>query len=247
MGAGANIFRPWSVRSWPDGWVVCHVEETGSTNNDVLVALDAGEIAGRTVLAAGHQTAGRGRLDRRWDAPSGSNLLVTLGFSADGAPAHPTQRIGLAALAASRHFTDLDVALKWPNDLVVRAPDEPDAKLAGVLAQRSVRGSVAVGIGVNIGWAPQGAARLGDGVEPADALVLLLSAFDGLGDGDAFWAQYRAELATLGSAVRVELPDASTIEGTAVDVDDDGRLIVDHDGTRSTFDAADVVHLRPAG
>ncbi len=246
MGAGANIFRPWNVRSWPEGWVVCHVDETGSTNADVLSALDSGDIAGRTVLAAGHQTAGRGRLDRRWDAPSGSNLLATLGFAADESPAHPTQRIGLAALAASRQLTDLDVALKWPNDLVVRTPDGPDAKLAGVLAQRSVHGSVAVGIGLNIGWAPDGAARLGDGVEPAAALALLLGEFDSLGDGDAFWERYRSELATLGGAVRVELPDTSTIEGTAVDVDHDGRLIVDHDGARSTFDVADVVHLRPA-
>ncbi|MEO1055988.1 MAG: biotin--[acetyl-CoA-carboxylase] ligase [Actinomycetota bacterium] len=247
MGAGANIFRPWSVRSWPDGWVVCHVAETGSTNTDVLAALDAGRIAGRTVLAAGHQTAGRGRLDRRWDAPPGSNLLVTLGFASDGAPEHPTQRVGLAALTACRQLTDHDVALKWPNDLLIRTPTAPDAKLAGVLAQRSARGSVAVGIGINIGWAPDEAGRLGDGIEPADVLAALLAAVDSLGGGPQFWEQYRAELATLGNLVRVELPDGSTIEGRAVNVDDDGRLIVDERGTRRTFDVGDVVHLRPAG
>ena len=84
MGPSKSIFTPWTARNWPPGWEVCFVEETGSTNVDMLAALDAGTIGDRTVLAAGHQTAGRGRLDRRWDAPSGSNLLVTLAFT-DGA------------------------------------------------------------------------------------------------------------------------------------------------------------------
>ncbi|MEM8619660.1 MAG: biotin--[acetyl-CoA-carboxylase] ligase [Actinomycetota bacterium] len=244
MAPTANIFRRWDVRQWPAGWTVCHVDETGSTNTDVLAALDAGAIDDRTVLAAGFQTAGRGRLDRRWEAPAGSNLLVTLGFAAEVPPVHPTQRMGLAGLAASRQHSDLDVALKWPNDLVVRTVGGPDAKLAGVLAQRSALGSVAVGIGLNVRWAPAGGAHLGHDADPADVLASLLAAFDELPSGAAFWERYRADLATLGREVRVELPDGVAVEGTAVDVDDDGRILVNLDGSVRAFDVADIVHLR---
>ena len=59
------------------GWHVRHVAETGSTNTDLLALTAAPD---RSVLAAGHQTAGRGRLDRRWDAPPGTNLLVSFLF-----------------------------------------------------------------------------------------------------------------------------------------------------------------------
>ena len=244
MGSSANIFRRWTERERPDGWHVCHVDETGSTNADVLAALDAGEIDHRTVLAAGHQTAGRGRLDRRWEAPAGANLLVTLGFAADASPEHPTQRVGLAALAACGQHSDLDVALKWPNDLVVRSAGEPDAKLAGVLAQRSAAGSLAVGIGLNVRWAPVGAARLGDDVDPATVLAALLTAFDGLPRGAAFWERYRSDLSTLGRRVRLELPDGAAVEGTAVDVDASGRIRVDLGPAVRMFDVADIVHLR---
>ena len=77
VGTPAQI-RPGSAGSPP--WHVTHVDETGSTNADLLAAAVAG-APDRSVLVAAHQTAGRGRLDRRWDAPPGANLLVSLLFS----------------------------------------------------------------------------------------------------------------------------------------------------------------------
>src|ERR687898_494347 len=62
----------------PPGWMVEHIAETGSTNADLLAT--ASRRPDRSVLVAAHQTAGRGRLDRRWDAPAGANLLVSLLF-----------------------------------------------------------------------------------------------------------------------------------------------------------------------
>ena len=64
-------------RESPAGWHVRYVETTGSTNADLLAAATAG-APDRSVLATGHQTAGRGRLDRRWEAPPGTNLLVSI-------------------------------------------------------------------------------------------------------------------------------------------------------------------------
>jgi BirA family biotin operon repressor/biotin-[acetyl-CoA-carboxylase] ligase len=185
----------------PAGWTVEHVAETGSTNADLLAT--AAARPDRSVLVADHQTAGRGRLDRRWEAPAGANLLVSILFHT--VPAHPselTRRVALAAVDACRDVAGVDVTLKWPNDLLVG-----EAKLAGILAERNAAGSVVVGMGLNVGWAPEGAARLagsGRTVRPTDVLAALLAAYDALPeDGHE---RYRAALGTLGRRVRIELP-----------------------------------------
>jgi BirA family biotin operon repressor/biotin-[acetyl-CoA-carboxylase] ligase len=217
-------------------WNIRHVAETGSTNADLLA--EAATAPDRTVLRTDHQTAGRGRLDRRWDAPPGSNLLVSLLFRDVDDPGDLVRRIGLAVAHAARRVAHVDAVLKWPNDVLVDG-----CKLAGVLAQRAPNGVVVVGTGVNLGWAPDGAARL-DGVAPAGFLDELLAAFDELPDdvGDA----YRSSLATLGQRVRVER-QTDELVGTAIDVDPTGRLIVLDDCAISHHvDAGDVVHLRPA-
>jgi BirA family biotin operon repressor/biotin-[acetyl-CoA-carboxylase] ligase len=195
------------------------------------------------VLAARHQTAGRGRLDRRWDAPPGANLLVSILFRQ--VPEHPhelTQRVALAAASACGRLGGVLPELKWPNDLLVDG-----AKLAGVLAQSADTPTgrvVVVGIGINVGWAPDGAARVGDGVDPLDLLAALLAELDELPDD--IWPTYRARLATLGRAGRVELPDGEVV-GRALDVERDGRLVVlDECGISHRITTGDVVHLRPA-
>jgi BirA family biotin operon repressor/biotin-[acetyl-CoA-carboxylase] ligase len=237
--------RIWSAARWPAGWTVHHVDETGSTNADLLAAHERGEAGERTVLATDHQTAGRGRLDRRWDAPPGSNLLVSILFErVPDVPVELTQRVGLAAVAAARLATGEQagepIGLKWPNDLLVG-----DRKLAGILAQRAPDGAVVVGLGLNVGWAPEGAARLGDGVRPAQVLADLLAGYDALPDD--IGPRYRRELATLGRRVRIELPGRVTVQGIAEDVDRQGRLVVrDDGGATHPFDVGDVVHVRRA-
>ena len=171
---------------------------TGSTNVDLLDAADRGVVDDRTALVTGHQTAGRGRLARRWEAPPDANLLVSL-LLLDTATAAGllTQSVGLAAVrgleALATATADGDpgggpdggpdgagLGLKWPNDVLLG-----DRKLAGVLAQRSSSsGAVVVGIGLNVGWAPDGAATvrddLGLDVDPADVLAAMLPALDEL-------------------------------------------------------------------
>ena len=200
------------------GWQVNVVDETGSTNADLLAAAATG-ASNRTVLAARHQTAGRGRLDRRWEAPAGANLLVSLLFT--DVPAHPhelTQRVALAATEAIRQLTGLHPTLKWPNDLLL-----DDRKLSGVLAQMggtATGHAVVVGIGINVRWAPPDAAHLGDH-DPLDLLAMMLRCYDELPTD--IHGRYRDELATLGQQVRVELPNGEVI-GRAIDVERDVRL-----------------------
>jgi BirA family transcriptional regulator, biotin operon repressor / biotin---[acetyl-CoA-carboxylase] ligase len=238
--------------AWPSGWDVRHVAETTSTNTDLLDAVSAGAAGPRTVLAADHQTAGRGRLDRRWDAPAGANLLVSIALpSGSDVPSATTHRVGLAALRASRRIVGSSAALglKWPNDLLLDG-----RKLAGILAQRSpTRDVVVVGLGLNVGWAPDGAASLAHAStgsaapHPADLLCKVLEALDDLGelDGDELMAVYRRDLDTLGQQVRVELPHDSVLLGRAVDIDELGRLVVEASGRRHVLDVGDVVHVRP--
>ena len=112
---------PSSSRSgeWPLGWHVSVVQETGSTNADLLQAAAAG-APDRTVLMARHQSAGRGRLDRRWEAPAGENLLVSMLFrDVPQSPHVLTQRVGLAASSACQRVAGAKPMLKWPNDLLL--------------------------------------------------------------------------------------------------------------------------------
>ena len=228
---------------WPRGWHVRWVAETGSTNADLLAA-GADGAPDRTVLAADHQTAGRGRLDRRWETPPGANLLVTILLR--NLPADPhvvTQRVALAAVEACRREAEAEVTIKWPNDLLLGG-----AKLAGILAQAgtSTHGPfVVVGLGLNVGWAPPEAARLGDRTNPKALLRALLTAFDELPDDIA--VLYRANLSTIGQLVRVELPGDKFVTGRALDVEADGRLVVlDECAVTHRIDTGDVIHLRPA-
>jgi BirA family biotin operon repressor/biotin-[acetyl-CoA-carboxylase] ligase len=220
-------------------WQITIVDETGSTNADLLTAAASG-AANRNVLMARHQTSGKGRLDRRWEAPPGTNLLVSLLFREVPEHAHDlTQRVALAASQACSEVAAVSPVLKWPNDLLLDG-----RKLAGVLAQAGGTGTeyVVVGIGLNIGWAPEGASRLGDGYDPVDVLDAMLAAYDALPDD--ITDMYRARLATIGQSVRVEL-SGSDVVGRAMDVLPDGRLVVlDECGITHRFDTGDIVHLR---
>lgn len=233
----------------PSGWSVEVVAETGSTNADLLGAARRGAVD-RSVLVACHQTAGRGRLDRRWEAPPGVNLLMSMLFrTVPDEPHELTRRVALAAADAAAAVAGVSAELKWPNDLLVEG-----AKLAGILAQAGPLDAVTnridhvvVGIGVNVGWAPDGAALIGDSVHPLEVLVAVLAAFDRLPpDPLSLHELYRSRLATIGRRVRVERVSGS-FDGRAVDVEADGRLVVlDDCAVTHRVDTGDIIHLRQA-
>ena len=140
-------------------WRAIHVRaETGSTNADVAEAARAGEQEG-LVIVAESQTAGRGRLDRRWEAPPRSSIML----SALLRPAVPAARWGWLPLLAGVAVAEavgrvgvVEARLKWPNDLLLRSavpagPDDRFGKGAGILAEVVPEaGAVVVGIGLNV-------------------------------------------------------------------------------------------------
>ena len=231
------------------------VEETGSTNAD-LMAEGLSGAPDRSVLRADFQSAGRGRLDRTWEAPRGVNLLVSILFREVPERVHVlTQVVALAARRVAAETCGVDVVLKWPNDLLIGTE-----KVAGILAQAApVDGAgripfVVVGIGCNLAWAPEGAASLAsagwtNAVTPAQYLDAMLPEIDRLlvMDDERMHAEYLARLATVGSRVRVQMPAGEDIVGRAMSVEPDGRLVVlDECAVTHRIDTADVVHLRPA-
>ena len=201
--------------------------EVDSTNRVAadLVRRGAGD---GLVVGADHQTSGRGRRGRTWESRPGSALLVSVVLRP--VPPLVTLAAGVAAAEACEAVAAAAVRLKWPNDLL-----SGDAKLGGILAEL-VGDAAVVGLGLNLGWAPDGAAKLGADVDRNALLAAYLSALDRPGD---VLPRYRDRCSTLGRPVRAELP-GETVEGVAREVDDEGRLVVD--GRKIT--AGDVVHLR---
>lgn len=131
--------------------VVRFVEETGSTNADLLAALAAGSAVDGWLVAR-RQTAGRGRLGRAWSSRSGNFHGSTAVRLMPGDPPPHTLAL-IAGIAARDAVVDATMgavrpAIKWPNDLLVDG-----AKLAGILLERQ-GDTVVVGIGANLAWAP---------------------------------------------------------------------------------------------
>jgi BirA family biotin operon repressor/biotin-[acetyl-CoA-carboxylase] ligase len=242
---------------------VVHRASTGSTNDDLAAMFRAGE-GGRIAVVADHQSAGRGRRMRVWEAPAGMNLLMSVLIDPAPEPPHmAVWRAGLAIVSAAAQIPGAPpCTLKWPNDVVVaRGHRDADAKVAGILSTLVTddrrRRAVVVGCGINVGWAPEGGARLSpEGSDADHAAVVrsvrdgLLAAVDAVAD-DEVYAMYRAGLGTLGRRVRVTVGDGSNpdaaIEGRAVDVGVDGRLVVlDDCAVTHRIDVGDVIHLRLA-
>jgi len=198
---------------------VVHLNSIPSTQ-DVARDLPIGSI-----VLADHQSAGRGRQDHTWEAPEGAALLVSFVL-----PTNPL--LSLAAGVAAAEACGPPVRIKWPNDLLLG-----DKKLGGILVEATSTKAIC-GIGINLSWAPEGAAMLN---RPRDEVFIKLR--EGIGawsaaPGEEVIARWRQLSETLGRRVRLTLPNQS-IEGTAEDISPRGELIID----RVAYSAGSLTHL----
>ena len=220
-------------RALPD-WVpeVRYLAKTDSTNRQAAAWAGAGARHG-SLVAADYQTAGRGRLDRRWLAPAGSSLL----FSVVLRPRWKPEQLGLLGLAAGiavcRHLGEVGVAasLKWPNDVLLGS-----RKVAGILAE-AVAGTVVLGIGLNVRQqdfpaeierpATSLKAHTGLDFSRPDLLAGIVRCLAPLVDGpaDAVPGSYRPWCETLGRWIRADA-ESGPVEDRAVDIDAAGGLIL---------------------
>ncbi|MBT2485370.1 MULTISPECIES: biotin--[acetyl-CoA-carboxylase] ligase [unclassified Microbacterium] len=239
------------------------VPRTGSTNADLRDHADDPEgWPHLSTLLTRHQTAGRGRLDRTWEAPDGAALAISVLLRR--VPTETAARgwiplvAGVAmAEAVEAQLPGHDVAVKWPNDVLVDG-----LKICGVLAEATTD-AVIVGAGVNTdmtarqlpvptatSFATMGAKAdedrlLADYLRGLERYISSLAAAEEAMTSGVH-AVVTARCATLGRTVRVTMPSGDTIEGVASALDPEGRLRVSTGSGERAISAGDVVHVRPA-
>ncbi len=236
-----------------------HLRSTDSTNERARELAMAGAPAG-TLVTAGEQSAGRGRQGRRWSAPAGSSILMSLVLHS------PPPLLPLIAAVAVCDVVGEGAMIKWPNDVVTMrdGPGPAAAKLAGILVEGRPQEAWAVlGIGLNVAVSldelppelrpPSGEGAGTPSVMPAASMGLRAS-------------EVEPTLARLLGALesRLSEPAAVTLaawrerdalrgrqiswnggQGRAEGIDGNGRLIVSlPDGGRRELTAGEV-HLSP--
>lgn len=244
-------------RFWTD---IVITEQTGSTNADVAAAARAGAPEG-TVHATDLQVAGRGRLDRTWESPAGSGIAVSVLLRPDEIPAARwvwlPLLVGLAVDATVREF-GVDCGLKWPNDVLV-----DNRKLAGILLERvdTPQGAAAIiGVGLNVTLREDelpvdtATSLLLESATETDRTIVLRALLRNLEALYRAWKEadgnpaagirdsYERRCVTIGTRVRVALPNDTSLEGEATAIDELGRLVVDG----QAISAGDITHVRPA-
>lgn len=251
------------------GRTVRYFADTNSTNDQLKAALAAGErLPDGTVFLANYQSAGRGRLQRRWVAPAGSSLL----FSVLLRPGWPAIQAGwltmiasLAAAAAIEQTAPLPVGVKWPNDVMVRQHDEW-RKVGGILLDGDLDEdgrlrSVIVGMGINVNVPAAdlpathtpATSLLAAGGRPvsrlallADLLTQLEQGFETAAAGESPQPAWDQRLILRDQPVTItHLADGQTLHGIALGVNEWGHLLVrDAAGRQHTIAAGDVTLRR---
>jgi BirA family biotin operon repressor/biotin-[acetyl-CoA-carboxylase] ligase len=227
-----------------------------STTMEALALARAGE-RGPLWVVAGRQSAGRGRRGRGWVSEAG-NLFASLLLTDPAPPEHWPELSFVAALAVHDAVAELtkprklQLAIKWPNDLLLGG-----SKFAGILIEGEGAG-VAVGIGVNCASHPADTDFPATDLAAAGAEIVAATLFGELSAkmlgrlaqwnrGEHFSTirtDWLARAAGLGQAIRVRLPERE-LSGTFETLDDTGRLVLLlPDGGRTTIAAGDVVVLR---
>ena len=247
---------------------------TGSTNADLVRAhaLDPGAWPNLSVLVTDDQTDGRGRRGRAWEAPAGTALAISVVL--DVSSLRPAERgwvpllagaaltRAVAAQLSAQVGDSHTVRMKWPNDVLVDG-----RKISGILAEvvPGAQDSIVVGAGVNTAMTAEqlpvptatSLAVLGATVTPAVLDTLLADYLAALGelvgallleDGDASRSGVHDEVealcGTIGSSVRVQLPDGTELVGEAVRIGPHGELVVRSGADETSVVAGDVVHVR---
>ncbi len=233
-----------------------------STNEVAGERARAGAAEG-LVVAADHQAAGRGRLDRTWETPPGTAVTFSLVLR----PSVPAARWPWLPLLVGHNVAKAltalgyDARVKWPNDVLL----DGDRKVAGILVERvdTPDGPAAIiGVGINVTMTAEElpvatATSLAVAAPGApDRTQVLLEVVAAIREGYDVWqaggdlgterlaTSYRSHCATLGREVRVDLPGGGELTGRAVDVDPDGRLVVQTATGQERVGAGDVVHVR---
>lgn len=228
---------------------VRHHDQLGSTNDEARRLAEA-DAAHGTVVHADRQTAGRGRLSRRWFSPPG-NLYMSVVLR-PGVPPTRMKELGfLAALAVADAVDALlprqvRASLKWPNDVQVRG-----GKIAGILLEQA-GDAVILGIGLNVLHAPDGVPYQVSTIVGCGGLATVDGTRDkllaALGQWLMVWQQdgfapirtaWLVRAHPPGTPLNVRLADRF-VNGVFAGLDEDGALLLDTPEGRGRIVAGDV-------
>ena len=232
--------------------------QTDSTNTQAKLLAKAGAPHG-TVLIAGHQTGGRGRMGRTFQSPEGKGVYLSAILRPACKPddlMHLTCAAGVAMADAVEAVSGIRPNLKWINDLVIGTK-----KLGGILTEMSVEKGIVdyaiIGIGINClqkesDFPPEIssiATSLSMAAEKtvlpdvlAAAMTEALWKLDAalFAQKEALMARYRQDCITLGKEIQVLRGD-TVLPGKAVDMDDEGGLLVQYpDGAVQVVSSGEV-------
>ena len=241
------------------GKKVVYCETVSSTMDAVFEMGLKGEPEG-TVVCTENQTKGRGRLGRSWFSPKGKGICMSVLLRPQSSPMDVARLTILTAVAVSEAIkkkTDLAVSIKWPNDLLIR-----QKKVGGILTELNAEADrvkfVVIGIGLNVNslksQLPSGATSLrSETKRPLSRAVLVREILQEMErwylriqkEGFAPVAEkWRESSATLHKRIKVVDPGGE-VEGEALDIDEDGGLLVrDDSGLVIKKMAGDVVQVR---
>ena len=227
-----------------------YVNVTDSTNDE---AKRCSDMPDGSLIIAEVQTAGKGRLGRAWTSPRGAGVWMTLLLKPEIDPYRVSQITLIAGIAVC-HAIGKDARIKWPNDIVIGGK-----KTCGILTEMAAETDriayVLCGIGINVNT-PDFPTELKDkatsmyietGVmqDREEVAAKTLNEFERLynifiKDGFApLLDEYRKDCVTLNKKVRL-IYDHETVTGTAVDVTEDGALVVDTDKGRLNVTSGEV-------
>ncbi|MEM7334533.1 MAG: biotin--[acetyl-CoA-carboxylase] ligase [Chloroflexota bacterium] len=239
-------------------------KEIGSTNTELKTAATRAELPEGTVYLTNFQSAGKGRHQRSWVAPPSTSLLFSVLFRPDWPAVQSSWLMMIGCLAASEAIAELvglDVRVKWPNDLVI-LQNGAWHKFTGILVEGDVHNdgqlkTAVYGMGMNVNLeaadlpeaiTPPTSLKIASGqlVNRTELFCLILEKMELLYEqtkqGASPVADWRKLLVTLGQPVTVtRLGNQARLQGTAVNVDEVGHLIVlDNQGQHHTVQAGDV-------
>ncbi|MGN8227240.1 biotin--[acetyl-CoA-carboxylase] ligase [Paenibacillus polymyxa] len=224
------------------------LDSTVSTQQDAMGLAEEGAPEGTVVLAE-EQTAGRGRLGRKWYSPRGKGVWMSIVLR----PTQPlaftpqlTLLTGVAVCRAIRRLTDVEAGIKWPNDVLIHGRKVSGILLESATEDQRVRYCIAgIGIDVNLNKEdyPEELSQVGTSLKieagrEIDRTVLIASVLEEMEQLSKLYAEqgfqpiamlWEALSVTMNRSIRAHTGQGITVEGTAVGLDPSGALVVETD------------------
>jgi BirA family biotin operon repressor/biotin-[acetyl-CoA-carboxylase] ligase len=239
-----------------------YYESVDSTNDRIKQRAREGENQG-LIISAGEQTAGKGRVGRKWESPSGESVYTSILLRPEDISLESVPTVTVVAAMAVRDALErlygLKGQIKWPNDIVIGGK-----KICGILTEMELKDGkvwyVVVGIGVNVHNQsfPDEIAYKATSVdlelekttgntghrkeltrELWNSFKKYYNIFIETGDMSGLKEEYERHLANLGNRVRIEASEAS-YEATALGINNKGELLIEVDGEQRTIRTGEV-------